>query len=109
VDDREVTEEALGPRTSTEKIAEALASAGEVVPTDEKTGRLQQMFKMLVPMVSRLGVIPEDPAELDELLLNGARLALALRSDDAETPETIAELLQPKPPAIDGEAEEVLE
>ncbi|MFL5901237.1 MAG: hypothetical protein ACJ75S_08580 [Solirubrobacterales bacterium] len=102
MDDR-VTQE---PRTSKDKIGEALAVATELAPTDQRTARLQQAMSVMMPMVQRLGVVPEDPAELDELLLKGARLALAMRSDDAELPETIAELLGPEP-AINAEAEEV--
>ncbi len=105
MDDGQLTE-ARGPRTSTQKIAEALGEASSAPVTDQRTARLQQAMGVLMPMIGRLGVIPDDPAELDDLLLKGARLALAMRSDDAELPGTIAELLDPEPP-IDAEAEEV--
>jgi hypothetical protein len=96
----------IEPRTSVEKLHDLIAEAKSAKPTDEQTARLRQAFSSLLPMILRFAPIPEDPAELDKLLLVGARVCLRLRSDDAEQPASIAELVEPEP-AIEGEATEV--
>jgi hypothetical protein len=71
--------------TSTEKVVAALAHLDglDAVDLDPQASALVLALTMLRPQVIRM--LPEDPAELDALLLKGAAWALALRSDD--TPE----------------------
>jgi hypothetical protein len=87
------------PRTSTQKIEDVLEEMRTVSPDGEESARLQQLLGMVLPMVRRLGVIPDDPGELDEMLLKGAAVALRLRSDGAPMPTTLDELLEPAPAA----------
>jgi hypothetical protein len=104
VDDGQLAPVAPPALTSVQKIEGALDTAltGDV-EGDEKTAQMRQAFKIIWPMVRRLGIIPGDPAELDDMLLKGAGVAIALRSDGAEQPESIEQLLNPAE-AIDEES-----
>lgn len=86
------TRAAQGPRSSIEKLQDLIASA-KSAPADPGTAQLRQTFSAVLPMILRFAPIPDDPAELDQLLLIGASLALRSRSDGASTPSTIAELV----------------
>jgi hypothetical protein len=76
-----VDERAKAPLTSPEKIAALLAELSGQSPDDEETAQLIAMMQMIGPIAARF--IPREPAELDKLLLVGARWALALLSDPA--------------------------
>jgi hypothetical protein len=78
------------PVTSIEKLHAMTLAASAKTPESEDQARALSLFQMVAPFVA--GMMPDDPAELDALLLNGARWALALRSDGAPEPETIEEL-----------------
>jgi hypothetical protein len=87
--------------TSAEKIRELLAGATALKPDTAEEAQLYGVMRMVAPMAGRF--IPEDPERLDEMLLQGARLCLGLRSDDApsglleivatESPEDVLEAL----------------
>jgi hypothetical protein len=72
--------------TSTEKVIAALAHLDglDAAELDPQASALVLALTMLRPQVIRM--LPEDPAELDALLLKGSAWALALRSDDTLDP-----------------------
>lgn len=89
-DPRAVTQDAgepgtelAGSVTSVEKVLAALQLAGEFEPEPgDATSQLAAMMLTVAgPMLPR--VLPEDPEELDALLLKGAMWAIGLRSDTA--------------------------
>lgn len=105
MDDRPLTEPPA-PRSSAQKIEDVLEQLRSTPPDSEQSARMLQVLGMVLPMVRRIGAIPDDPAELDEMLLKGATVALRLRSDWAALPASIDELLNPEP-VIEAEAEEI--
>jgi hypothetical protein len=80
---------------SIEKLAQLQAELGEQPPEGEGTARMAQVASSLLPYVGPM--LPEDPAELDGLLLWLAAQVLARRSDDAPR-YVICELDGPPPP-----------
>jgi hypothetical protein len=88
------------PRSSVAKLEEGLAQLADAKSDDAGSQFALSSLVALLPTLRRLGFIPNDPAELDQLLLIGARWALGLRSDDAWQPQTLDELfLGPESPA----------
>lgn len=83
---------AAAPQTSTEKLDALLAQLADARGDDAGQRILLSTFRPLLPLLRQLGYIPTDPAELDHLLLIGARWALGLRSDTAWQPETANDL-----------------
>lgn len=81
------------PRTSRQKIDGLI----DVIPTieaeDESTARALQVAPLILPHV--VGMLPQEPGRLDEVLLSLARHALLARSDDAEL--DVGELLADVP------------
>jgi hypothetical protein len=92
---------AAAPRSSVEKLEDLLAQLGDAKADDQGQRLLLTTFRPLVPLLRSMGYIPSDPAELDHVLLVGARLALGLRSDSAWQPETIDDLFLGPQPAQD--------
>jgi len=78
-------------RSSVEKIGELAAMLPELSPDDEQGARILQLLMNLTPHLRVL--LPDDPDRLDEMLLVLAKWALLGRSDYAEQPATIEELL----------------
>jgi hypothetical protein len=85
------------PRSSIDKIEQLLAIVPHVVPDSEEDARLMQVAQAVLPHVQRF--MPQDPERLDAILLAVAQHCLLARSDGAYVPATIAELLDPEPPA----------
>jgi hypothetical protein len=72
----------LVPMNSRQKVLAMIARAEELDAGVDP--QLQLALTGLAMMRGTLvGLIPEDPAKLDEVLLQGALWALSLRSDDA--------------------------
>lgn len=71
--------------TSRQKAVGMLAQLDEIEPdgVDPAMQAALTMATMARPQI--MGLLPEDPVELDELLLLGAHWLLNLRSDDAAT------------------------
>lgn len=67
--------------TSRQKIAAMLGMLDGLEPADAQGAAVLLGVTMLRPQVEAM--LPEDPAELDRLLLIGANWAVRLRSDDA--------------------------
>lgn len=80
------------PRTSVQKLEEALEQLAGAQAGDTHGRMLLTAFRSLLPTLRRGGYIPSDPAELDALLLVAARWTLGMRSDAAWQPETINDL-----------------
>lgn len=95
-----VTEQlAAPPKTSVEKLEELIDRLADAKADDTTQRLLLTTLRGLMPTLRRSGYIPDDPAELDNLGLIAARLALSLRSDQAWQPETINDLfLGPQAP-----------
>lgn len=94
------------PRTSVDKLEDALASLAHAKGEDATHGMLLGTFKAMLPTLRKLGYIPDDPAELDTVLLACARWCLGMRSDAAWQPDTIDELFTGPEPATDTTAQE---
>lgn len=90
MDDRPVTHEIAAPRTSVEKLRDGLASLQAMEPEDPGHAAQLAMIGGALPFLAPL--FPDDPAELDVILLAAAKWALSLRSDDAWHPEQLDEL-----------------
>lgn len=90
--------------SSIDKVQELLTGAGRFEATDEEDARLLQMFQAVGPIVATR-VIPDDPAELDRMLLSLARWAIELRSDGAWRPVTIEEMFNGPEPELGPEGE----
>jgi hypothetical protein len=80
------------PRSSVAKLEEGLAQLADAKSDDAGSQFALSSLVAILPTLRRLGFIPNDPAELDHLLLVGARWALGLRSDDAWQPQNLDEL-----------------
>ncbi|HUR85658.1 MAG TPA: hypothetical protein VMY78_09955 [Solirubrobacteraceae bacterium] len=76
--------------SSVDKLHTVAGELGALEPEDAMQAALLTMLSAFAPALT--AQLPDDPDELDELLLAGARWMLNLRSDDAWTPETIDEL-----------------
>lgn len=76
--------------TSVEKLSQTLSAIRDAPPADFQAATLMQALGMLEPLLHL--ALPDDPAELDEILATGAKWALLLRSDDAPAIETINQL-----------------
>jgi hypothetical protein len=92
----------LPVRSSVEKLQAIGAELVDVEPDDPMQAALLSMLAGMAPMLT--GLLPDDPAELDDLLLVGSRWMLAMRSDDAWQPVDLDELFlgagpQPEPAA----------
>lgn len=94
-------------RTSVEKLREIITELRGAAPDGESGARIRQALGMM-PTLLRMLPIPDDPKQLDGMLLIGARVALRLRSDDAEPPPSLEELtaddaawLQPAEPEVE--------
>jgi hypothetical protein len=83
--------------TSVQKLESALADLADVQGSDAGQRMLLNTLKAMLPALRKLGYIPDDPAELDTVLLKCAAWALSMRSDDAWQPEDIVELYMPEP------------
>ena len=92
-------------RTSTEKLEGALAQLA-AEKGDGQNAMLLGTFKSLLPVLRRLGYIPDNPAEPDESLLSCARWCLGMRSDEAWQPDTVDDLFMGPEPATDTDATE---
>ncbi len=77
-------------QSSTAKLAQAMLELQHIEPDGPLTATLLLAFNAMGPMLENL--LPDDPAELDEMLLTVATWLLGMRSDDAHQPETITEL-----------------
>jgi hypothetical protein len=72
-----------GTRLSTDKVRGEIARAQQLdVGDDPSLGAMTGMLAMFEPQL--LALLPDDPEQLDALLLRGAEWALSLRSDTAE-------------------------
>jgi hypothetical protein len=71
------------PRTSVEKLEEALEQLAQARGEGAGDRMLLQTLKSCIPALRKLGYIPDDPAELDRVLELCARWAASMRSDDA--------------------------
>jgi hypothetical protein len=67
--------------TSIEKVRAVAARIDELEPDNAQATAAVLAMTALRPQA--LALLPDDPAELDELLVKGALWALSLRSDDA--------------------------
>lgn len=95
----------LNSREKLEALISGTAGADEVAG-DPEMGQLLGVMRMAAPVAMRF--LPSDPDELDAMLITGASLALRLRSDDADPPESLLALIG-ETELLDGEAEEVYE
>lgn len=90
-DDEIIDDEVMFPvQSSTAKLAQAMLELQHIEPDGPLTGALLLAFNAMGPMLA--GLLPDDPAELDDMLLTVATWLLGMRSDDARQPETINEL-----------------
>lgn len=79
--------------TSVEKINVLVNAFTTTPPEDEETAQRQALLNMILATGQLDRFVPSDPAELDHLLLRGARFALELVSDLAPRPATLEDLL----------------
>jgi hypothetical protein len=108
MDDLSVTEQLEAPpRSSVEKLEAGLAQLASAQADDQGSAFALSSLRAILPTLRMLGFVPDDPVELDHLLLIGARWALGLRSDDAWHPASLDELFLgpgPEPEPGPGEA-----
>jgi hypothetical protein len=74
--------------TSVEKLEAWLGELARARTDDAGMAMVLNTGKSMLPALRRLGFIPDDPAELDVVLLALAKWALVTRSDDAWQPDT---------------------
>ena len=72
---------------SLEKLNRTLLGANQMEPDDEHAARLLQLLQLAGPMLGT--VIPDTAEEFDQQLIAIARMALEMRSDDAELGEIL--------------------
>jgi hypothetical protein len=78
--------------TSVEKLEAWLGELARARTDDAGMAMVLNTGKAMLPALRRLGFIPDDPAELDVVLLALAKWALVTRSDDAWQPDTLDDL-----------------
>jgi hypothetical protein len=78
--------------TSVEKLEAWLGELARARTDDAGMAMVLNTGKSLLPALRRLGFIPDDPAELDVVLLALAKWALVTRSDDAWQPDSLDDL-----------------
>jgi hypothetical protein len=84
---------------SVEKLRALLGDLAAAKPESEDEARQLAMLGSIAPFA--LGHLPDNPVDLDELLLKGAVWALRLRSDGAAVPP-LDVLLDDNDPAAIG-------
>lgn len=84
---------------SLEKLDQIVERAKNTPPENEEQARTAQLVTIAVPMIAPM--VPEEPAELDRMLLGLAKMALETRSDDAPRAELLEEA--PLPPLPTGD------
>lgn len=86
-------------RSSVEKLDEQLQRLTAARGEDAAQKMLLNTMRACMPALRKMGYIPDDPVELDVVLLAGARWMLLMRSDDAPIPDTVADLVElyPRP------------
>lgn len=92
-----MTETETPARSSVEKLEDALAELQRSKGADHGHAVILGTFKAMLPALRKLGYIPDDPDELDAVLLTCAAWCLGMRSDDAWQPETVIDLYLPEP------------
>lgn len=102
-DSHQLTEPDVFPvQTSVEKVRLALAELAQVEPDNPLQAAMLSAIGTFAPMLEL--ALPDDPEQLDAVLLAGAKWALCMRSDTAAPLETIDELfLGPDPDPEPGE------
>jgi hypothetical protein len=78
--------------TSVEKLEAWLGELARARTDDAGMAMMLNTARSMLPSLRRLGFIPDDPAELDVVLLALAKWALVTRSDDAWQPDTLDDL-----------------
>lgn len=92
-------------QTSVEKLSEAMQDLVHAEPADAETAGMLAMLGGLLPLLRKY--LPQDPADLDELLMLGAKWALDLRSDAAWQPENLDDIwMRPDKASVDTDAHE---
>jgi hypothetical protein len=99
---RELSEPDVFPvQTSTEKVRLALAELAQAEPDNALQATMLGAIGTFAPMLEL--ALPDDPEDLDAILLACAKWALAMRSDTAAPLETIDELFLGPEPDPDAE------
>jgi hypothetical protein len=78
--------------TSVEKLEAWLGELARARTDDAGMAMMLNTARSMLPSLRRLGFIPDDPAELDVVLLALAKWALVTRSDDAWQPDSLDDL-----------------